>query len=207
MNNPKGSRILSQMPLLLASLLCIPLAACQGKDPPPKSGAADRPLSLPRERKPVNATAARPATRPTGPVSPYRSWQPEALPDAAPPAYFDQFRAGTYRAYEPLARSGPIQYQGYRFRPTEPGQTGRPATGTPYGDWGMGGGDPGGYERGSGYGSGYAQRGPRFRPPEERERERPQRDSWSPYGWPPYGPGGYPPFLERDAYGFEPGGW
>lgn len=210
MNDPRGARTLSPMPLILASLLCVPLVACQGKDPTPKSGSADRPLSLPKGPKPVNATAARPAPRGPELASPYRPWQPEGL-DGAPPGYFEGFAANTSRPYEPVGRSGPSQYQGYRFRPIEPNHSGRPAQAPSYGEWDVPGGDPGGLERGernSGYGGGYAQRGPRFRAPGERERDRWQPEERSPYGWPAYGQPPYPPFWERDVYGFEPGrGW
>lgn len=213
MDNPRGALHLSPMRLLVTSLilslLCLPLFACQGKESAPKSSAGERRLGLSKEHK-APATTTRPGVRAPERSAPqvYQPWQRQGFPTAAPPTYVDQMPLETYRAYEPLARVGPTQYQGYRFRPLEPGQTASPQSGPTFGGWGVPDRGWNGLERReqrASYGEGYAQPSPHFRPPREQDLDR-----WglgAPYGWSRYGELPYAPVPQWDAYGFEPGGW
>ncbi len=201
------------------AVLGVGLVGCGGQDEPvPPKGHSVRPTDHPAGRHPASATLAKArsvvddAQQASGVFN--RPWDPAWIPESAPPSYFDQFPTGTYRPHKPVAKSGPTVYQGYRFRPVEPdGREGAaPADGSEraYSGYGMvdGFGPEGTPWVGSG---GFAQASPpRFRPLGDKDRERSRHAPGSPSGWPgsPTDSPLYPqPFLNQDAYGFEPAPW
>lgn len=217
MDNLGGVHSLSPMRLLMTylimSLVGLSLLGCEGKESAPKSSARDRPLGLSKEHR-VPGMASKPGVRAPdnrdrSGLQAYPPWQSGGFSTAVPPTSFDPYPPGTYPTHEPR-RTSPSQYQGYRFRPVEPNQGGAAPASPTFGDWGTGDREWDGSDRRqrySGYGSGYGQPSPRFRPPREQERDRWQPEMGAPFGWSPYGQPPYPSVPPGGTYGFEPGGW